>query len=270
MELRGQQVLYGIIEVIATHNLVKYVKGNGPDERVRMAAGATMAGLGFVFGPELEERLRHLPEAAKAHGIKREVAFAAGGAALGAVSAYLMRDGTRTTARPTPPASPVSPIITPANGPTIQRPVSGSGPVSYSGPIPQPGPIPYHDQPLPGTLGDRLRHALGEADPASVLFDPGRPGGLVTIASAGWLGYSLFFDGKTKAEQHQHLWGLGAGALGYLYGPEAIRWVKGLTVPKIDGDRAISILNDGSVLFGAAVGGIVGYGLGQHTGEPRA
>jgi hypothetical protein len=268
MELRGQQVLYGIVEVIATHNLVKYVKGNGPNERVRMAAGATMAGLGFVFGPELEERFRHLPQTAAAHGIRREVAFAAGGAALGAVTAYLMRDGTRTLTRPTPP---VSPIITPTSGP-IAGAVhpSGAGPVTYSHPPPQAGPVTYTG-PLPGSLGDRLRRALGEADPASVLFDPAKPGGLVTIASAGWLGYSLFFDGKTKEEQHRHLWGLGAGALGYLYGPESIRWIKDLTIPKLDGQRAINLFNDGSVLFGAAVGGIVGYGIAQHTtGEPRA
>ena len=222
MEMRGQQGLYGIIEVIATHNLLKYLRGNNPDERMRMAAGATMAGLGFVLGPELEERLQKLPNTAR--GIRKEVTLAAGGAVLGAVTAYLLRNGTRGTI-----------------------------------------PTPSGEDGLPaGSLGQRLSLALGEADPDRAAFDPAKPGGLVTIASAAWLGYSLFFDGKTKEEQRQHLWGLGAGALGYLYGPETIRWARGLRIPARDGERAVGIIDTGSVLFGAAVGGIVGYGVAKH------
>ncbi len=89
------------------------------------------------------------------------------------------------------------------------------------------------------------------------------PGGLLTLASAGWLGYSLFFDGKTKEEQHRHLWGLGAGALGYLYGPESLQWVKKLTIPKADGERAVGMFRDGSILLGATIGGFAGYTLGK-------
>lgn len=235
-EMRGEQVLHGIVEIIATHNLVKYVRGNTRDERARMAAGATLAGLGFAFGPELEERLRALPSMRVGTGLRRELAYAAGGAVLGAVSAHLLRSNKQSTGTPgTPPRAPVT-----------------------------------HTSPLRGSLGARLDEALtipATTKDAQTAGDISRPSGLVTVASAAWLGYSLFLDGKNRAEQHQHLWGLGAGALGYLYGPESLRWIKGLALPRVDGERAIGFLRDGTILYGAAFGGVLGYTL-AHIERP--
>ncbi len=237
-EMRGEQVLHGIVEIIATHNLVKYVRGNTRDERTRMAAGATLAGLGFAFGPELEGRLRNLPSLRAGTGMRRELAYAAGGAVLGAVSAHLLRDHARSASTPAAP--------------------TGASAARLS--------------PLPGSLGARLDEALAlpaVTQDAQGIGDLSRPSGLVTVASAAWLGYSLFLDGKNRAEQHQHLWGLGAGALGYLYGPESLRWIKGLTLPRTGGERAIGFLRDGTVLYGAAFGGVLGYTL-AHIERPAS
>jgi len=262
MEWRGQQVVYGIVEVIATHHLMHYIKGHTPEDRTRMAAGVTMAGLGFVFGPELEERLRALPQTTASHGIRKEMIYAAGGATLGAVTAYLMRTPHAATPPRTPFIHQPSAPPTPA---THQHPpiITTSAPPQTTTPYSLFGTTP--PKAAPGTLGWRLERALADADPASVGFDTQHPGGLLTIASAAWLGYSLFFDGKTTEEQHRHLWGLGAGAVGYLYGPESLRWVKGLTISKSDGERAIDILRDGSVILGATIGGVAGYALGRGT-----
>ncbi len=249
MEWRGQQVVYGIIEVIATHHLMHYVKGHTPEDRTRMAAGATMAGLGFVFGPELEERVRGLPQATQ--GRHKELIYTAGGAALGAVTAYLMRT-QKEKSSPVPPFPPIG---------------AASTPFIYTNSTPPTTSQRYHDPstagPVPGSLGWRLDQALAGADPAREGFDHKHPGGLLTLASAGWLGYSLFFDGKTKEEQHRHLWGLGAGAIGYLYGPESLQWVKNLTLSKSDGERAVGMFRDGSILLGATIGGFAGYTLGK-------
>ena len=210
MEIKTQQIVYGVAEVIAAHNLLRFVKGNTGEEKVRMAAGASMAGLGYVFGPELHERVKHLGDGELTQQMKQQLLYAAGGAVLGSVAGYKI------------------------------------GPRFRSATL------------LPGDIEDALEKATTAA-----ADDPTKPGGLVTIASAGWLGYSLFFDGKNAEEQQRHLWGLGAGVVGYLYGPEMIRKVSKMLVPKAQADDAIELYARGSAIVGAVAGGLFGWHKGD-------
>jgi hypothetical protein len=204
MEVRAKQVMYGMAEIIAAHQLLRYVRKNNDEEKLRMAAGAGMAGLGFVFGPELQERLkRH--DFSLSEQMQQRLLYAAGGAILGGIAGYKL-------------------------GPELQIP---------------------HVQ----TIIEEAREQC--------TTDPQKPGGLITIASAGWLGYSLFFDGKTPHEQQRHLWGLGAGVFGYAYGPEILRRVRSMVIPATSHDDALGIYAQGSVLIGSIAGGLLGW----HKGE---
>jgi hypothetical protein len=208
MEVRAQQVIYGVAEAIAAHNLLRYVRTNTDEEKIRMAAGAGMAGLGYVFGPDLEARVRQLKDGELSEQIKQQMVYAAGGIVLGSITGY-------------------------AVGPKLAD----------------------------TSLGPAVEHTLLTAQQEQ-REDAQRPGGLLTIASAGWLGYSLFFDGKTPEEQQRHLWGLGAGVIGYMYGPEVIRKVGGLFVPAQSRDEAVKIFATGSALLGGLAGGILGWKKG--------
>jgi hypothetical protein len=206
--------MYGIAEVIAAHNLLRYVKGNTDEERLRMAAGATMAGLGYVFGPDLQARLQqhgatHPGAAHIAEGFHDRIMYAAGGAALGAVMGKHF------------------------------------------------GPKLHTTELVPKEIDDALVRAADEARD-----DPMRPGGLITVLSAGWLGYSLFLDGKTQEEQQRHLWGLGSGVVGYLYAPEMLRKIGSMQLPADAGDDAIELYARGGALIGTIAGGALGWTKG--------
>jgi hypothetical protein len=209
MEVRAQQVIFGIAEAIAAHNLLQYVRTNTDEEKIRMAAGAGMAGLGYVFGPDLESRLRHLKDGELSEHTKQQMVYAAGGIMLGSITGYVV-------------------------GPKL------------------------HDQ---LAIAPGMQQTLLEAQEQKSA-DKERPGGLLTIASAGWLGYSLFFDGKTKEEQQRHLWGLGAGVVGYMYGPEMLRKLGSLMVPASAHDDAVRIYTTGSAVLGGIAGGIIGWKKG--------
>jgi membrane protein YqaA with SNARE-associated domain len=206
MEVRTQQLIYGIAEVIAAHNLLKYVRNNSSEEKIRMAAGAALAGLGYVFGPELEERIKHLRDPQLSEYMQQHLMYAAGGIILGSIAGYTVGPKLRAT------------------------------------------------QQLEQTITQAVQEGAE---------DPLRPGGLLTIASAGWLGYSLFFDGKTKEEQQRHLWGLGAGVVGYMYGPQMLRKVRGMLVPQGAHDDALELYARGSALIGSIAGGVVGWYKGE-------
>jgi len=206
MEVRAQQVIYGVAEAIAAHNLLRYVRSNSDEDKVRMAAGAGMAGLGYVFGPELEARLRHLGDQDLTEHTKQQMVYAAGGIVLGSITGY-------------------------AIGPRLKGIASG------------------------------LEQELVKAEIAQ-REDSERPGGLITIASAGWLGYSLFFDGKTPEEQQRHLWGLGAGVVGYMYGPELIRKLGNLVIPASSKDDAVQMYASGAAILGGVAGGLLGWKKG--------
>jgi hypothetical protein len=208
MEMRAKQVIYGMAEIIAAHQLLRYVRKNNDEEKLRMAAGAGMAGLGFVFGPELHSRLqRH--DFSLSEQVKQHLLYASGGAILGGMVGYKL-------------------------GPKLNVP--------------------------------EIQEAIDNAKEQSIT-DPQRPGGLITIASAGWLGYSLFFDGKTPDEQRQHLWGLGAGVVGYAYGPEIFRKIKSMSIPASSHDDALEIYARGSTLVGSIAGGLLGWYKGSDIVE---
>jgi hypothetical protein len=204
MEVRTKQVIYGVAEVIAAHNLLRYVRKNNDEERLRMATGAGLAGLGFAFGPELQDRLQHLGDRELTAATKERLLYAAGGALLGGII------GNKV------------------------------------------GPH------LPLSIEEAINNATEE-----MLAHPQQPGALVTLASAGWLGYSLFFDGKTPEEQKRHLWGLGAGVVGFMYGPELLRKVSNMTVPAHAADEAVQVYASGSAVIGTVAGGLLGWYKGD-------
>lgn len=205
MEVRAKQVLYGIAEVIAAHNLLRYVRKNNDEEKLRMAAGAGLAGLGFAFGPELQDRLQHLGDMELTAATKERLLYAAGGALLGGIA------GNKIGHR------------------------------------------------LPNAMEKTIATATQE-----MLETPQQPGALITLASAGWLGYSLFFDGKTTEEQQRHLWGLGAGVVGFMYGPELLRKVNKMSIPSTTAEEAIQIYASGSALVGSVAGGLLGWYKGDN------
>jgi membrane protein YqaA with SNARE-associated domain len=210
MEVRTQQVIYGVAEAIAVHNLLKYVQHNTSEERIRMATGAGMAALGYVFGPELEARIRNLNDEGVAEKTRKQIVYAAGGAVLGSLVGYKF------------------------------------GPQA------------------PNTAVDLERITT---ETRAAVQDREHPGGLVTIASVGWLGYSLFFDGKTKEEQQRHLWGLGAGVIGYMYGPEMLRRIGLMQIPRSSAQDAVKLYTNGSAIVGGIAGGLLGWYKGADIME---
>jgi hypothetical protein len=116
---------------------------------------------------------------------------------------------------------------------------------------------------------DRARRLLDGAR-AQQQADPTRPGGLIVAGCAAFLGYSLFFDGKTPEEQQRHLWGLGAGVVGYLYGPETLKQLRTLRIPQARAEQAVELYGKGAALTGAAIGGVTGYLYGPSWfGKPQ-
>ena len=210
--MQAKQVIYGMAEIIAAHNLLRYVRKNDHNERLRMAAGATMAGLGYVFGPKLETYLQHDNVFNKK--IKQNIIYAAGGAILGSFVGYK------------------------------------AGAVLGNKHIEQ--------QPL-----TPIEEIVSAVDIARADAEPERPGGLLTIASVGWLGYSLFYDGKTSDERKQHLWGLGAGVIGYVYGPELLDKISVLKLSQKSVDDALAVYKTGGATIGGVAGGLLGWYKGK-------
>jgi hypothetical protein len=213
MEIRAQQVIYGIAEAIAAHNLLRFVRDHNDEERLRMIAGATMAGLGYVFGPTIEERIRSF-DGTVDEATKQRAIYAVGGAALGG---FLGRD-----------------------------------------------------------IGAKAIVAVGDSVQRNLLVKPEekdhdhKPGGLTTILSAGWLGYSLFLDGKTPEEQRRHLWGLGSGVIGYLYAPDVLEKIANMPIGERDSDDAVQIYRTGGTALGAMAGGVLGWYKGPELFSHKA
>lgn len=208
----GREVAYGMADIIASHNLMKY-GSDSDDERLRMIAGGTLAGLGFAFGPELADRLKEIRSEGMSEQLQKQVLYAAGGATLGGVMTYLLgQDG----------------------------PIAGCA----------------------GIVGD----AVGDDNPVNRVIrqiDPDeKPGGMLTIASVGWLGYSLFFHPKTDEEKQRQFWGLGAGTIGYLYGPKFLQRLECVVVPAVARDTALGVHDTGAATFGMLIGAGVGWHMG--------
>jgi hypothetical protein len=206
MEIRAQQIFYGVAEVIATHNLLRFVQKNTDEERMRMVAGAGLVSLGYFFGPELQERLKLLNDRGLDEKMQQQLVYAAGGVLLGGFAGYTL-------------------------GPKLQSRTF--------------------------ELAVQSPHI---AQPAK------RPDGLITIASAGWLAYSLFFDGKTPEEQRRHMWALGAGAVGYMYGPEMLRKTRDLFLPA-GADKSVERYARGAAMLGATAGGVIGWYKGRELSQ---
>lgn len=219
-DLRAQQVVYGMAELLAGHYLLHHVRDSSDAQKVRMVAGATMAGLGFAFGPELESRIRGMGDMEMSSKMRHQLISAAGGAVLGAVAAYALQPKDRSVA-----------------------------------------------QKSSQQMSERLERLLGvqPKDAAS-----SSPTGLLTVLSAGWLGYSLFLDGKTPQEQNRHLWMLGSGAIGYLYAPELMRKIVSIPSTPEANKKALDLYKHGSLALGSLIGGAAGWYMAAPDKKPDA
>lgn len=214
-ELRAQQVVYGMAELLAGHYLLHHVRDSSDAQKVRMVAGATMAGLGFAFGPELESRIRGMGDHDMSEKMRHQLVSAAGGAVIGAVAAYALQPKDQALA-----------------------------------------------QRSSKNIAERLERLLG---PVSKEAPAKSSTGLLTVLSAGWLGYSLFLDGKTPQEQHRHLWMLGSGAIGYLYAPELMRKIASIPSTAEANARALDLYKRGGLVLGGLIGGTAGWYMGSST-----
>jgi len=205
-KIKGEELIYGIGDIIAAHHLLHYVKDVRGETRVRMASAAVLGGLGYCFGPDLAERLRDFRTKELDAGVKKQLMYAATGTLLGALVGYsLTKDKVA----------------------------------------------------IPVPIQEVVDQAVVDAQ------DPAQPGPLLTMMSVGWLGYSLLRTHDTKEDRDRHLWGFGGALLGYTYGPETLRHVKQMLVPKDTQQKVLGIYGNGSVVVGAMTGGILGWTNGE-------
>lgn len=82
-----RELAYTAGDLIATHNLLDYMKPG--EDKLRIVTGATLGALGYGLGPLLENKLSNTEDAMLANIAKEDVIYAAGGAAIGAIGGYL-------------------------------------------------------------------------------------------------------------------------------------------------------------------------------------
>jgi preprotein translocase subunit Sss1 len=205
METNVKQIALGMVEVIAANNVLKKVRKPDDMEYLRMVTGATMAGLGYAFGPELHDRVKQLNNPEVDEAMKERIIYAAGGAVVGMIVGYKASE-------------------------------------KY----------------LPQQLETMLKKAELERRK-----HPDQPGILSTTTNIAAIGGALYLIRQDADEMQRHLWGLGTGALGYMYGPELLRTLKHLPLPKSKANDAIQVYEYGSAVFGGLGGGLLGWYKGQ-------
>lgn len=93
-----------------------------------------------------------------------------------------------------------------------------------------------------------------------------RPAGWVVAVSAGYLGFNVLVNEHTEEFRKRQMWGLGAGSLGYLAGPDALSKLKGLVVPNQSANEGIETYQRGGAILGAlGAGGLALYLRGKHN-----
>jgi hypothetical protein len=238
-EVTGKQLLKISVDAIAAHQLLQYVTHNDKEERIRIAAGLTLLGLGYIYGPHLQEKVNAMKDARLNDASTERVVYAAGGAILGSiVGRYFDRHGRDSSVTPSAPGA------MPLPGADWQsRSVQSTSGRSTNG------------QSTSG-IDARVRNVVV----AATEYDTTRrPHPVIVIGSVGWLGYSLFFNGKTPEERLRHKWGIGAGAVGYAFGPQIIHKFDRILLTKPEVAQADSIYQNGGMLLGAVAGGLLGW-----------
>lgn len=86
--MNAKELAHVMLDIFATHELVRNVK---PDEHtLRMSAGATLGGLGYIYGPNIEQKLRSGPvDLGQIEFARSDLVYTAAGAALGAMTGHL-------------------------------------------------------------------------------------------------------------------------------------------------------------------------------------
>ncbi len=109
MEAKTEEIIHGVVDVVAAHNLLQYVTGPSNDEALRMVAGGTLTALGYAYGPELRDRFRKLKGEPMTEQMRKQIIYSAGGALLGGIIAYVAspdiferREGTNFVNLPKP------------------------------------------------------------------------------------------------------------------------------------------------------------------------
>lgn len=267
-KVTGGQLLKLSVDTLAAHQILQYAKHNDKEERIRMVSGLALLGVGYIYGPRLQEKITAMKDSTLSDAIQERVLYMAGGAILGGLAGrYFDKRQSATQTAQTPTASP-------AALPLSQSPRRQSANEPANPPIPPPTPTTTYrtmmpPPPPPMVANNTVRNSnsttVAERKLQAIIDDAvrdseyQRPSGIILLGSIGWLGYSLFLNGKSKEDRTRHLWGLGAGAVGYAFGPEIIHKFDRLTLAKDDTTQANSIYQNGSMLLGAMVGGVAGW-----------
>ncbi|HIH23413.1 TPA: hypothetical protein HA251_00090 [Candidatus Woesearchaeota archaeon] len=277
-KVTGRQLLKLSVDTIAAHQILQYAKHNDKEERIRMVSGLALLGIGYIYGPRLQEKIAAMKDSTLSDAVQERALYAAGGAMIGGIAGrYFDRRQSATQALPPSQSSQRHPAnahiteqydagalhttqsgVRPAiAAPLIPPPIPTT---QYRTIIPPPPPVVAHNGAASAntpTVAERKLQAI--IDDAMRENDYQKPNGIILLGSIGWLGYSLFLNGKSKEDRTRHLWGLGAGAAGYAFGPEIIHKFDRLTLAKDDTTQANSIYRNGSMLLGAVIGGIAGW-----------
>lgn len=207
-----EDVFFTGADLIASHNLLTYLRRDLPSEHLRLITGLGMSALGYRYGPELSTRIREVKDKEIASALESQILPVAGGMVAGGVAGYLW--GSRE------PAS---------------APVRGT------------------------ELLEKIEQDLLESTTQV-------PGGIVTLGSIAYLAYSVLLHEQGREQRERQLWSLGAGAAGYLWGPEMLRALKDLAVPQSVAEDVEQRYTKSAMLFGAVAGG----GLGMYLGRKPA
>lgn len=269
-KVTGRQLLKLSVDTLAAHQILQYAKHNDKEERIRMVSGLALLGVGYIYGPRLQEKIATMKDSTLSDAMQEQILYAAGGAILGGLAGrYFDKRQSTTQTSPTPPTTSPLPqssrrqsLNAPAAPPIATPPMQSPVPTTpYRTAIPPPPPLFVANSSVANdntaTVAERKLQAI--IDDAVRDSEYQRPSGIILLGSIGWLGYSLFLNGKSKEDRTRHLWGLGAGAVGYAFGPEIIHKFDRLTIAKDDTAQANSIYQNGSMLLGAMIGGVAGW-----------
>lgn len=204
--IKTKELFFEMADILATYQLLQYVKKD--DTALRKVVGVTMAGLGYGFGPSLEEKLSTIGDEELTDAFKQRMIYTAGGVALGGAAGYFFKkehgDVTCTT-------------------------------------------------PLGSTIKERLEIAR-----------PDSPNPLFSFGSTVWLMYSLALRERTEETKIRQAYGLGAGAIGYLWGPELIGKVGDLVIPKDVKDDILEVQARGAAMVGGLLGGAAAWYMSKN------
>lgn len=97
----AKELFTGALEVLTTHQVLRYIKHGDDQEKLRIVTGAGMGALGYLYGPDLFGRIKsHDPTLGEQ--VSRRFAYAAGGAVFGGVLGHAIEPQETLSNLPAP------------------------------------------------------------------------------------------------------------------------------------------------------------------------